>query len=82
LKVGIIGDQTHYSFDGNLEKPYQILSQGIEILSKENVACVLHTGDLLESSVSPEKYRAQFAQAKTCSSNWASPGISRLAIMM
>jgi DNA repair exonuclease SbcCD nuclease subunit len=60
LRVGIIGDQTSST---DIQKSYQVLSRGIEILSKENVKCVLHTGDLLESSVSPEEYRAQFAQA-------------------
>ncbi len=62
LKVGIIGDQTYST---NIQRSYQILSQGIEILSKENIACALHTGDLLESSVSPEEYRARFAEATT-----------------
>lgn len=60
LKVGIIGDQT---FSPDIEKSYQVLAKGIEILSKENIACALHTGDLVESSVSPEEYRARFAQA-------------------
>jgi hypothetical protein len=60
LRIGIIGDQTS---SRDIQKSYQILSQGIEVLSKENVACVLHTGDLVESRESPEKYRALFAQA-------------------
>jgi len=60
VRIGIIGDQTSST---DLQKSYQVLSRGVEILSNENVASVLHTGDLLESSVSLEEYRAQFAQA-------------------
>jgi hypothetical protein len=60
VRIGIIGDQTSST---DLQKSYQVLSRGVEILSKENVDSVLHTGDLLESSVSLEEYRAQFAQA-------------------
>jgi hypothetical protein len=60
LKVGIIGDQT---FSPDIEKSYQVLAQGVDILSKEGVACVLHTGDLLDSDDTPEKYRVRFAQA-------------------
>jgi 3',5'-cyclic AMP phosphodiesterase CpdA len=60
LRVGIIGDQSSTS---NLPQSYQVLEKGVELLAKENIACALHTGDLLESSVSPADYRAQFAQA-------------------
>lgn len=60
LKIGIIGDQ---SFTTDLQQSYRVLSKGVEILAKEDVACVLHTGDLLDSSVSPDDFRAQFAQA-------------------
>jgi Calcineurin-like phosphoesterase len=60
LRVGIIGDQTSTS---NLQQSYQVLEKGVELLAKENISCALHTGDLLESSVSPADYRAQFAQA-------------------
>lgn len=60
LRVGIIGDQSSTS---NLQQSYQVLEKGVEILSTENISCALHTGDLLESSVSPTDYRAQFAQA-------------------
>jgi Calcineurin-like phosphoesterase len=60
LRVGIIGDQT-YSTD--LDQSYVTLARAVEILAKEDVACVLHTGDLLESTVAPDTYRDRFAQA-------------------
>ena len=60
LRIGIVGDQTYSS---DLRASYQVLARGIEILSKENVAAVLHTGDLVESRVAPEEYRRQFAEA-------------------
>ena len=60
LKIGIIGDQTGSK---DLQKSYGTLASGVEILNKEGVGCVLHTGDLLESRVSPEQYRLQFEQA-------------------
>lgn len=60
LEVGVIGDQTG---SDDLRRSYEILARGVEILNEEGVACVLHTGDLLESRVSPEQYRIQFEQA-------------------
>jgi 3',5'-cyclic AMP phosphodiesterase CpdA len=60
LKIGIIGDQ---SSTPNLQQSYQVLAKGVEILSRENIACALHTGDLLESTASPDQIRVQFAQA-------------------
>lgn len=60
LRVGIIGDQ---SSTRNLQQSYDVLTKGVEILAKEKIACVLHTGDLLESTVAPDQVRAQFAQA-------------------
>ena len=60
LRVGIIGDQ---SLTSDLQQSYQVLAKGVAILAKEKVSCALHTGDLLESSVAPADYRAQFAQA-------------------
>jgi len=60
IRIGVIGDQTG---SDDLQKSYEVLARGVEVLNKEGVACVLHTGDLLESRVSPEQYRIQFAQA-------------------
>ena len=60
LRVGIIGDQSSTT---NLQQSYQVLTKGVQILAKENISCALHTGDLLESSVAPADFRAQFAQA-------------------
>jgi 3',5'-cyclic AMP phosphodiesterase CpdA len=60
LKVGVIGDQTG---SDDLRRSYEVLARGVEVLNQEGVACVLHTGDLLESRVPPEQYRIQFEQA-------------------
>jgi hypothetical protein len=60
LRVGIIGDQT---FSTDIQESYGVLKRGVEILRKENVACVVHTGDLVESNVSPAQYTALFEQA-------------------
>lgn len=60
LKVGVIGDQTG---SDDLQMSYDVLARGVEVLNEEGVACVLHTGDLLESRVPPEQYGVQFAQA-------------------
>lgn len=62
LRIGIIGDQTAST---NIDQSYQMLARGIGILAKENVSCVLHTGDLVESTVkTQEEYRARFEQAR------------------
>lgn len=58
--VGIVGDQT---FSSDLQASYQVLQQGVDLLSGRALEVVLHTGDLIESSGSPEEVRALFAQA-------------------
>jgi hypothetical protein len=53
LKVGIIGDQTGSS---NFQNSYEILSQGMTILKKSGFVLLIHTGDLLESSLPDEEW--------------------------
>lgn len=60
IKVGIIGDQTG---TGDLEASYQVLRQGVEALKGLAPDVVLHTGDLLESTESPDRIEARFGQA-------------------
>lgn len=60
IKVGIIGDQ---SGSHNLDQSYQVLSQAIDILKKEQVDLVLHVGDLLESTKEISAIRRDFQTA-------------------
>jgi 3',5'-cyclic AMP phosphodiesterase CpdA len=60
IKIGIIGDQT---FSTNLQASYGVLQQGVNLLSTKNLDVVLHTGDLVESSLSPAQVTADFNQA-------------------
>jgi predicted phosphodiesterase len=60
LKVGIIGDQTGSS---NLQNSYEIMNQGVSILKKSGINIVIHTGDLLESSLPDENIRKIYSQA-------------------
>jgi len=60
IKIGIIGDQT---FSQDIQASYRILKQGVSILSAESVNVVLHTGDLVESTLSPPEVTALFNQA-------------------
>jgi hypothetical protein len=62
IRIGIIGDQTGTS---DLDASYAILQRGVQRLSSENVALVLHTGDLVESSVDAATYRQMFGRATT-----------------
>lgn len=59
ITIGIIGDQT-YSTD--MQASYAVLQKGVAELSRRHVDVVLHTGDLVESSKSPDEVRALFAQ--------------------
>ncbi|HEX7183592.1 MAG TPA: metallophosphoesterase [Thermoanaerobaculia bacterium] len=60
LVVGIVGDQT---LSPDLQASYQVLQQGVSVLSDLDLDVVLHVGDLVESGLSPEEVRASFAQA-------------------
>src|SRR6267154_1988882 len=50
IKIGIIGDQT---FSTNIQASYGVLAQGVGVLSGQNLDVVLHTGDLVESTLGP-----------------------------
>ena len=60
LTIGIIGDQT---LSSDLDRTYSILEQGVGILASRHPDVVLHTGDLVESTGSPEEVRAEFQRA-------------------
>jgi 3',5'-cyclic AMP phosphodiesterase CpdA len=60
IRIGIIGDQT---FSPDIQASYRVLEQGVSILSAQSVNVVLHTGDLVESTLSPPEITALFNQA-------------------
>jgi hypothetical protein len=60
IRIGIIGDQTYAP---DLDAAYGVLQQGVAALSSQGVRVVLHVGDLLESTQSPEAIRQRFGQA-------------------
>lgn len=60
ITIGIVGDQT---LSSDLDRSYGILEQGIEILAGRRPGVVLHTGDLVESTGTPEEVRASFQKA-------------------
>lgn len=60
LRIGIIGDQTG-SYD--LDTSYLWLERGVEALTHRNLDIVLHTGDLVESSLPEDRVRADFGRA-------------------
>src|SRR6267154_962569 len=60
IKIVIIGDQT---FSTNIQASYGVLSQGVGVLSGQHLDVVLHTGDLLESTLSPGQVTTLFGQA-------------------
>ena len=60
ITIGIVGDQTYSS---DLGRSYGILEQGVGILSARRPDVVLHVGDLVESTASPEEIRTRFAAA-------------------
>jgi hypothetical protein len=60
IRIGIIGDQTYSS---DIQAAYGVLQRGVSVLSARNLDLVLHTGDLVESSDSPEQVTALFNQA-------------------
>jgi len=60
IRIGIIGDQTQ----AGKSDPYITLVQGVEILERENVDVVIHTGDLIEAGGQNEsQYLAAFNRA-------------------
>ena len=60
IRIGIVADQT---FSTNIQASYEVLEQGVAILSAQDLDVVLHPGDLIESSGSPEEVEALFDQA-------------------
>lgn len=60
IRIGIIGDQT---FSTNIQASYGVLQQGVNVLSGQSLDVVLHVGDLIESSLSPDQITALWNQA-------------------
>ena len=60
LRIGLIGDQT---FSSDIQASYGVLQQGVNVLKSEDIDVVLHTGDLVESTLSPAQVTALFQQA-------------------
>ncbi len=60
LRFAVIGDQTGST---DLDASYAILARGVEALNGQDIALVLHTGDLIESSEPPAVMAADFARA-------------------
>src|SRR5947209_10043327 len=58
--IGVIGDQT---FSRDIQASYVILQQGVAEMSRQNPNVVLHCGDLIESSGTPDQVRALWTQA-------------------
>lgn len=62
ITIGIIGDQTGAA---DIDKAYGVLRQGVDALRNERPDVVLHTGDLVESTQTPDQIRQRFKQATT-----------------
>ena len=60
ITIGIVGDQT---FSSDLNRSYGILEQGVGILSGRRPDVVLHVGDLVESTGTPDEVRTEFQKA-------------------
>ena len=60
IRVGVIGDQT---YSNDLDASYETLRKAVEILRRQNVAVVLHTGDLIESTRSETQIRGDFQRS-------------------
>ena len=60
ITIGIVGDQT---FSSDLNRSYTILEQGVGALAGHRPDVVLHMGDLVESTGTPEEIRASFQKA-------------------
>jgi hypothetical protein len=60
IRIGIIGDQT---FSTDIQASYNILQQGVNILSDQDLDVVLHVGDLVESTLPPAQVTALYNQA-------------------
>jgi Calcineurin-like phosphoesterase len=60
ITIGVVGDQT---FSSDLNRSYGVLEQGVGVLSGRRPDVVLHVGDLVESTGTPEEVRAAFQKA-------------------
>lgn len=60
INIGIVGDQT---LSSDLDRAYSVLEQGVGVLSGRWPDVVLHVGDLVESTGTPEEIRAAFQKA-------------------
>jgi DNA repair exonuclease SbcCD nuclease subunit len=70
VRIGIIGDQT---WAPDLDKSYDTLRKGVEVLNARGVDLVLHVGDLVESGQSPEQITARFGKGKAILNGLHSP---------
>lgn len=70
LTIGIIGDQTA---SNDLQKPYEILAEGVNILNKLSPNIIIHTGDLIESSLPPDQVSSLFNRAVSILNNLKMP---------
>jgi hypothetical protein len=61
VRIGVIGDQA--AVNTTLDASYQFLSQGTKALAAEHVDAIVHVGDLVESTGTPDQIKAEFAQA-------------------
>ncbi len=57
VKVGIIGDQT---FSSDLKGSYAVMEQGIAALMKHSPDVIVHTGDIVESTLDPADVSTNF----------------------
>jgi predicted phosphohydrolase len=60
ITIGIVGDQT---LSSDLDRSYTVLAQGVKVLAGRHPDVVLHTGDLVESTGSPEEIRSELQRA-------------------
>ncbi|MEW5722366.1 MAG: metallophosphoesterase [Thermodesulfobacteriota bacterium] len=60
LTLGVIGDQTGAV---SLDRAYEIMAEGVEVLRGRGVEAVIHVGDLVESAFEEDRIRADFARA-------------------
>ncbi|MCX7749294.1 MAG: metallophosphoesterase [Clostridia bacterium] len=60
LKIGIIGDQTgSYDLNGS----YKIMSNGVSVLQNYKPDMIIHTGDLIESSLPEDTVKQNYNEA-------------------
>jgi len=60
IRIGIIGDQT---LSTDIQASYKVLQHGVSVLSARPIDVVLHSGDLVESSLAPDEVTSLFNQA-------------------